>query len=367
MEGLIKILIIGPFPPPITGVSLANQVVLDNLPMLTNTQASSINTSYTNLKEDLGKFSVTKIFSSLKQYSNIFRILSVNTVYMTIGQTFLGVTKYLPYFLLAKISGKKIVIHIHGNHLWKEYAGLQGIKKKIFRRILSMSDKGIVLSNSLKKNLTPFLPDENIYVLENFAEEFLYKPVPDKNLTELRIVYLSNLMKEKGVLDLLEALLLLKNQGINFKAKVAGGMDSSMKRIIAKYFEQFPNNVTYHGVVYGEDKKQLLSWGNIFVFPTYYTMEGQPISVFEAMAMGNIILTTKHAGIPDIFENEINGFYIDKKSPKSIASNLLDINKNLKKYKSISEHNIQEAKEKYRVSIFISKLYSILIDTTCKN
>jgi len=39
-------------------------------------------------------------------------------------------------------------------------------------------------------------------------------------------------------------------------------------------------------------------------------MEGQPISILEAMATGNIILTTNHAGIPDIFEMSVSLFNI---------------------------------------------------------
>lgn len=174
-------------------------------------------------------------------------------------------------------------------------------------------------------------------------------------------------MHEKGIVDLLEALLLLKDQGIKFEAQIAGGIDSSMKDTMAKYIDALSDNVSYLGLVFGERKKRMLCWGNTFVFPTYYTMEGQPIAILEAMATSNIILTTKHAGIPDVFQDKINGFYIDKNSPASIADRLLDLNINMKTYKAISEHNTQEAKEKYRVSIFISKLYSILVDTKCKN
>ena len=120
------------------------------------------------------------------------------------------------------------------------------------------------------------------------------------------------------------------------------------------------NNLEYLGVVHGDQKKELLEWGNVFVFPTYYTMEGQPICIFEAMATSNIILTTKHAGIPDVFKDGINGFYIDKKSPNSIASKLIELNIDLKSHKNISEQNKKEAEKKYRLKRFIDKLYVIL-------
>ena len=119
------------------------------------------------------------------------------------------------------------------------------------------------------------------------------------------------------------------------------------------------SNIDYLGLVYGEEKKNLLDWGNVFVFPTYYAMEGQPISIFEAMATGNVIVTTKHAGIPDVFEEGVNGFYVDKKSPESIFNKLHLISKDLNKYQVISKKNASEAFEKYKVKIFIDKLYNI--------
>ena len=89
-------------------------------------------------------------------------------------------------------------------------------------------------------------------------------------------------------------------------------------------------------------------------------MEGQPISIFEAMATGNIILTTKHAGISDVFKDGINGFYIEKKSPVLIYKILAEMSLNMSGYKEISKKNIAESAEKYRVEFFINKLYQIL-------
>ena len=356
----MRILLIGPLPKPITGQSLADAVVAKYLPIYTKHSIETIDTSLDVLKEDIGKFDFKKTLYYIKQYKELYKIKNFDKIYISTGQTFLGVLKNYPYLLIAKIFKKEIIIHIHGNHLWKEYEDLKGIKKIIFYKILSIIDKGIVLSKSLEKNLTPFIDKKNIYILENFVEDFLFEKIKPKRFDNLKIIYLSNLMKEKGIIDLLEALLILQKEGILFKAKIAGGIDSSMQDKINIYFEQLRDNVEYLGLVYEEDKKKLLEWGNIFIFPTYYSMEGQPISIFEAMATGNIILTTKHAGIPDVFKENINGFYIDKKNPISIVDKLTELSSNLLSYKYISENNMNEAKEKYRVENFILKLNDIL-------
>ena len=357
----MRILIIGPFPEPITGNSLANQVVFENLPKYqSNVIVDKINTSYSSFKEDLGRLSLAKVLYYLKQYVGIVKIFSCDKLYYTSGQTFYGVLKYLPYLLVAKLLNKEIIVHIHGNFLHKEYMSLKGFKRSIFKKTLQLCDKGIVLSKSLRKNLTPFLKENKIFELDNFVEDFLFEESIIKRLDKLRIIYLSNLMTEKGVFDLLDSLKILNENNIEFEAKIAGGIDASVEEEIKQKLNDMPNCVDYLGLVHGKEKKKLLEWGNVFVFPTYYSMEGQPISIFEAMATGNIILTTEHAGIPDVFKDEINGFYIEKKSPNLIATKLQMMAGNMNEYIRICNRNTEEASEKYRVNTFINKLHIIL-------
>lgn len=355
----MKILLIGPIPMPLTGVSLANQIIIDYFHKYTQKNIMQIDTNYTVLKEDIGQFNFSKVFHYVKQYKDIFKIKTADKVYVTPGQTFFGVLKYFPYILVAKILNKELIVHIHGNYLATEYNSLQGLKKKIFKSILSMTDKGIVLSSSLKRNILPFVEESNIFILENFVEDILFDETIIKDFSSLKLIYLSNLMEEKGIFDFLEACVLLKEKNIFFQAKIAGGIDEINISKIKAYLLKLKPEVEYMGLVYGKDKKNFLEWGNIFIFPTYYSMEGQPISIFEAMATRNIILTTAHAGIPDVFNEGKNGFYIHPKSPNSIVEKLLILNGNLEQYKDISNNNMLEAKEKYTVQTFIEKLNDI--------
>ena len=356
----MRTLIIGPFPEPITGNSLANQVVFENLPKYqSNVSVDKINTSYSSFKEDLGRLNLVKVLYYLKQYVGIIKIFSCDKLYYTSGQTFYGVLKYLPYLLVAKLLNKEIIVHIHGNFLHTEYESLKGFRKSCFRKTLQLCDKGIVLSKSLRKNLTPFLKENKIFELENFVEDFLFEKKITKKLDKLRIIYLSNLMTEKGIFDLLDSLKILNENNIEFEAKIAGGIDASVEEEIKQKLNDMPNCVDYLGLVRGEDKKRLLEWGNTFVLPTRYD-EGQPISILESMAAGNIIIATKQGGILDIFVEGINGFYIEKKSSISIATRLQMMGDNMHEYIEICNRNMKEASEKYRVETFINKLYIIL-------
>ena len=232
-------------------------------------------------------------------------------------------------------------------------------KRYIFKKTLQLCNKGIVLSKSLRKNLTPFLQENKIFELENFVEDFLFEGDKHKRFDKLRVIYLSNLMTEKGIFDLLDSLKILNENNIEFEAKIAGGIDASVEEEIKQKLNDMPNCVDYLGLLHGIEKKKLLEWGNTFILPTRFD-EGQPISILESMAAGNIIISTKQGGIPDVFKEGVNGFYIEKKSPISIAAMLQSIEKNMNEYIEICNSNMKEASEKYRVEIFINKLYNIL-------
>lgn len=360
---MLKILFIGPFPEPITGNSLSNKVVFDGFAARKGYSVNHINTSLNFFDENVGAFSFNKLFQSIRFNLQFYKIFFSNVVYITPGQTFFGVLKYSIFIFLARLSQKKIIIHIHGNHLQKSYNDAKSIKKKLIKKVLSMADKGVVLSESLMPNLTPFLLEKDIYIVYNFVEDFLVNQtentISSKQTTPLKIIYLSNLMEEKGILDLLEALKIMTSKGIHYEAKIAGNIDIKSKHKIDQYLKDL-KHVTYLGVISGEDKKNLLLWGTVFVFPSYYKMEGQPISLIEAMSTGNIILTTNHAGIVDVFQNEIHGLFIAKKSPTDIVSKLEEIQQNPLKYQHIHLANFNYAKENFSTTAFLNNLELII-------
>jgi glycosyltransferase involved in cell wall biosynthesis len=359
MKSKKKVLLIGPLPKPIHGMSICNELIVKDRSFL---KIGFIDTANKSFSEDLGKLRFQKIISAIKPYFKIYKIFKADIVYLTPGQTFYGVLKNAPFLLLSKILKKESVIHIHGNFLKTQYDQLEGLKKIVFKKTLELASKGIVLSESLIPNLTPFLQKEHIFVLYNFVEQMLLdvseKEIINKDISELKIIFLSNLMTEKGIFDLLEALKILDSKKIKFEANIAGNIDVKIKSKVLNIIHKLPNT-KYVGVVRGDEKKKLLMQANVFVFPTFYKMEGQPISILESMATGNIVFTTKHAGIPDVF-SEKNGFYIEKRSPNDIANKLQKLNNELLNYKKIMLYNHNYVKKNFTPFKFLQRLSKIL-------
>lgn len=356
----MKILIIGPFPPPVYGVSLSN-FVLENGLSKRGYNVKIINTAGdAKIDSEVGVWHLKKLYF-IKTYFNLFKIISTDIIYCTTGQTFFGIIKYAPFVLFSKILGKKAIVHVKGGYLKNSYDTMSTFQKKISKFVLSSYDSGIVLSKSLRYLLTDFLPKNKIFIQHNFIQDSLIIPKDQifkrKTYGKLQLIYLSNLMKEKGIDELLLALEMMNDKNIDFEAKIAGHIPKNDTTILARMRQI--ENVEYVGVVHNEEKTELLCWGNVFCLPTYYTMEGQPISLIEAMGFGNVILTTKHAGIPDIC-SEQNGLFVEKRHVASLLSQLIYLSNNLPWVKKTGAYNIHYARTSYTENAFVQGLIKIM-------
>ena len=158
----IRLLLIGPLPKPVTGNSLANQMVVSGFKARSGFKVKSINTSIPFFDDKVGKFSFRKFFNQLGFNFQAYKIFASDIVYITPGQSFLGVMKYSFLIYLSWILGKKIILHIHGNFLRRSLTESAAWKRGLMRSVLKRADAGIVLSDSLRPNLNPVMDDQHI-------------------------------------------------------------------------------------------------------------------------------------------------------------------------------------------------------------
>ncbi|MCQ8213239.1 glycosyltransferase family 4 protein [Cetobacterium somerae] len=363
----MKILIIGPFPNPITGQSIANEMVLNGLKE--NYEVDYIDTNFFKELTDKtkqGKFDFNKIKITLKNsFSECKKILKNNydIVYMTPGGTFLGFMRFFHYMICSFFKKNKVFLHIHNGCFREVYNSQNNFKRKILDILLRKVNGVIVLGNSLKNMFEGIIPEDKIYVCENgvqddivATEDEIKEKIDRYNKdTKKRVLYLSNLMEEKGILDLLKASEKFNDDEIEFN--LAGAIEPSIKKKIEEYLKEYPKKIKYHGIVRGEQKKKLLLENYIFILPTYYSNEGQPISILEAYATGCAVITDETiGGIKDIFKNEINGISIRNRDVEDILNGI----KNISDVKYFGE-NYRLVREKNTKEIFIKNIEKIVL------
>lgn len=355
-----KIMIIGQFPPPIHGLSVALKSIM-------NSQSS------------FKKLKLTKLdISNNKHFLiNLFKLFVSNfdAYYLTVSQTKMGnIRDMIILFLLIVLKRKKVIIHYHGGYYYHLYnREFKSLQRGINFYLLNKVEKIIVLSESLKSMFDKTLVnDDKLVVCENFVSDdallnnFQYEEKM-KILTKkekMDVLYLSNFIKTKGYIEILESMKKLKNNNKihGFTFHFAGHF---FKKEDEVYFLNFlkennlEKNTKYYGTVSGEDKKKLLLASDIFLLPTKYPKEGQPISIIEAMANGMLIISTNHAGIPDIVCKE-NNILMEHNHSEKIYNCLLNINK--KDIVRANDYNRSKVMDNFMEKNYIDRLNKIFLE-----
>ena len=136
------------------------------------------------------------------------------------------------------------------------------------------------------------------------------------------ILILCRIEKEKGISELLNAILQLKNQAkYRFHLNIVGdgGYLADAKHIVENL--GIKDEVTFAGAV--NDKSEKQKWfedSDIYILPTYH--EGFPRTLYEAMIYGTPIIITMVGGIPALMKDGVNCLAVDKQSVNSIVEKL---------------------------------------------
>jgi glycosyltransferase involved in cell wall biosynthesis len=358
----MKILFIAPLPPPLTGHSLASKILLDGL--VKHHRVEVVDFKKNVLKQGLN--SVNRILQILKILAEIWhKKKDADVIYLTISQSISGNIKDLITYAICLKTLSSMIIHLHGGGIrrliFDRYRIFYHLNKFFLKRI----GGAVVLGKSLISIFEGMIPQDKIYVVPYFAEDYLIldpKKIKKKflNTNPLRILFLSNLIPGKGYEELIDAYMTLED-GLkkNIRIDFAGGFESENDK--KKFLDRLKDTIeiNYHGIVFGEKKKELFSNSHLFCLPTYYSYEGQPISILEAYASGCVVITTDHGGISDIFKNGINGFKVRKKSAISIMREIEQILKKPEQLLHMALSNREIVYNKYRTSTYCSSLLKI--------
>lgn len=144
---------------------------------------------------------------------------------------------------------------------------------------------------------------------------FQVQPEPDGPIV---VLMAARLLGDKGVREFIEAVHLLKTQGVIAQFLLAGepdaGNPSSISSTTLNAWKA-QRHVRFLG--YCADMKALLAASHIVVLPSY--REGLPRVLEEAAACGRAIVTTNVPGCRDAIEPGVTGLLVPVRDPISLA------------------------------------------------
>lgn len=322
----------GQFCPPVTGEGVMNESVFNLLSSQISFNVSKINSSIIDSANGVGLFSFSKLIKQFKLYLMLFvKLKEADILYITPGQTFLGLLRALPAILLAKMLFCRVIAHWHGYGIYfcaQKHA-------KLVRSIFKFIDDNIFLTGDLLSKLDLLnAGHRNPHVVYNYVDTSSISEGIDFVDREFNVLYLGSLMEEKG----LDCFLFAVESLPSISFTICGvGSDNMVNKVTD--CARRNKNLTYKGLVSGEDKIKQFQNASVFVLQTHYKTEGVPLSMLEAMSNGCAVISTYHNGIPEVLAD--CGLYVQDQDRYDLIEkiSILAKNKNMLQRYSMCAYN----------------------------
>lgn len=263
---------------------------------------------------------------------------------------------------ISKIFNVKVLLHLHGGGFEKFYNNECSEKKReMIRRIFSLCDKVIVLSNSWKVWVDSIVDDPSRVVI-------VYNFVPPLNIPRERVIpgtvlFLGKLCKDKGVFDLIEASIGLQKKFPHYKLILGGNGNIEECKAYAKKLG-VSDCIQFVGWVAGNEKLNLLETSHIFTLPSY--KEGFPMGIIEAMSAGLAIVASKVGGIPDAITTEHDGLLIDAGDAEALEISIGRLLSDINLSKDLGEKAKQKFNNNFSIDVILPQFSNIYSELNSK-
>lgn len=286
------------------------------------------------------------------------------------------VTDIIPGMIAKALFGAPMVIHVRS---------LQWTDNKAYRtrwlnaRLRASATAVIAINQNTRESLPE---DLEVDVIQNsFTPQKNRQPTRSlvDRLASLRrssfkVGFVGNLHVAKGVLDLLEAVRLLRNQNHDIECIVVGGVtipDTGLKAkilqrlglaqnieaIVKSRVQEYGIHDSFHMLGSTDDIQSVYEVLDVIAFPSYFDAPGRP--VFEAAFSGVPSIVCIESPRSDTFVHGDTGLSIPPKSPSHLAAAILQLVQNPLERKRMGTNARMLAENNFTPALNAKKLYAL--------
>ncbi len=232
---------------------------------------------------------------------------------------------------IKNINSIPIFISFHGYDASTklEYKVYVERLKKIFQNhnIYAICCSNYIMQKLINAGIS--LNDNNSTVINYGIETNLFqRTLRPLNKTKI-FLQVSSFVEKKGHEYTLLAFKKLAEKNPNVKLILAGGGPLRQAMIELSETLGVSHLVSFPGWVTPEEARDLMNCSNFFLHHSVTSSlgdtEGLPNALIEAMAMEMPVISTYHAGIPELVEDNVNGYLIREKDIGTYIKRLEDI------------------------------------------
>ncbi|MEM4314618.1 MAG: glycosyltransferase family 4 protein [Candidatus Pacearchaeota archaeon] len=314
-----------------------------------------------------GKYLSNKTALSLFEAIKQFKVDIIHIHYLVDALFFL---KLIDKFNLPKI------VSCYGYDVSSFPNRFLGIGRLLLKKVFDKCDYFLAMSNDMKSDLLKLgCPKEKIIVhyYGTDVKRFYYPDRKYKNNSKIKLLIVGTVEEKKAQHLVIMALSRIIKDYINIELHIVGGDGgylSKCQRLVEKY--NLGKNVFFHGFIPHNSNELLNFYKNSDIFLlTSITLndndkEGIPGTIVEAMANGLPVISTYHAGIPYIIENEKEGLLVKERDIDGIAYSIIRLIEDDKLREKLGKNAQKKALEEldlYKGTERLEKIYEKVLNS----
>ncbi len=296
--------------------------------------------------------------SAENKIENLIDEQNIEIVHVHFGNSAL---KILP---IAEKTGVKLLASFHGY----DASRLLNLKEytKRLPRLFSFGKKFICCAEMMIKRLEAFGLDSSKAVCVHYGIDGskIAASKSEEKQRDFTFIHAGRVTEKKGVPDLIEAYHLFLKNGGKAKLKIIGDGEDYDKSVSLVKKLKLEDEVKFFGSQGHSDLLRQLSMSDVFILNSRIdylgNSEGFPNAILEAMGSGLPVISTYHAGIPEIIENNVNGLLVKEKDTNALGEAMFDLWENNEKRESIKSAALLNFNHKYNLDLMAKKIIAAI-------
>jgi len=199
------------------------------------------------------------------------------------------------------------------------------MSRRLVRETLNNVDRVIAISPALAKELLGFQPGLHVDIIGESVRTDFFVPangIHQEKRIGKRFFVVARLAQQKGLDNLIEAVHLLRQKGLNSFELVIGGDGPDRQKLeqlvmtldVAEYCQ-------FLGALSRDQVRERMQNCDVFVLPSLHESFG--VVLGEAMACGKPVIATRCGG-PEFVVNKETGVLVDVAKPRAVADAMAD-------------------------------------------
>ncbi|NOT34694.1 MAG: glycosyltransferase family 4 protein [Candidatus Eisenbacteria bacterium] len=306
----------GPLPPPIGGVETFTQALLES-PVLARFDVRHCDITKGRPKDTQGRFDAGNFVWATRHFARMSRAVTgfdPDVAYIAISGSWSGFLRDAGLGWIARRSRARVIGHQHAGDIADQLAR-RGLGGRLVRGGFAQFHRLLVLGERWRAPFVEYGITQPIEVCPStFRREVLERAgdaIRSRRADTLpRLLFVGQVGRRKGILDLLDSLARLRANGIELSLTVVGPAQAPGELQLAFEHAQALalDTVAFTGPLTGEPLYDQFRRHDAFVLPSYN--EGIPAVLYEAGAFGLAVVTTPVGGIPDLIRDQVNGLLV---------------------------------------------------------